>query len=91
MFISVKSPPEELQKLYDRMEELNELQQDVETFLSKKVERLTEQLHEVSHELAQMELNYEEVLRELLKHQPDFKHKFPFTEYKHESRLVNML
>lgn len=91
MYIRVKSPPEELAEQYAREEEAAEIYQSVEVFLSKRCQKRLELIHELSHELAQLQLNYEEVLRELLKHQPDFKHKFPPTEYRMEDRLVSEL
>lgn len=91
MFIKVKSPPEELAEQYAREEEAAKIYQSVELFLANRAQERLEHIHELSHELAQLRLNYEEAMSALLKHEPGFKHKHPETEYKMESRLVNLL
>lgn len=91
MFIKVKSPPEELAEQYAREEAAKEIYKSVELYLSNRCAERLEQIHELSHELAQLRLNYEEAMAALLKHEPGFKHKHSETEYKSDSRLVNLL
>ena len=91
MYIGIKSPPEELAEQYAREEAAERASRSVELFLSARCQERLEQIHELSHELAQLRLNYEEAMGALLKHEPGFKHAKPETEYRMEDRLVNEL
>lgn len=90
MFIRVKSPPEELAEQYALDEAKAKPFRSVEQYLSDMCLDRSELIHELSHELAELRWNYEQVCARLRKYEPDFK-ELPETEYKESDRRVSLL
>lgn len=89
MMLTVKSPQGDLAKAYD-LEIMRDAEHDsVEVFLSKRCLDRAELLYEISHELAQVRHNYEEVCKRLKAYEPDFVPPAE-TEYCIEDRLVSL-
>lgn len=72
MFLRVTPPPPELQEQYEKEQEESHKFESVEMFLSNRCFERGEIIHEISKELAQVRLNYEDVCKRLQKYEPDF-------------------
>jgi hypothetical protein len=69
MMIRVKSPPEELAEIY-----ANETpeQSSIKVWISDRCFERGELVNELSHELAELQCDYDDVCRRLKKYEPDF-------------------
>lgn len=76
MFLRVKSPPEELAEVYAQEKENGRSTDSVEVFLSDRNFERGELIHELSHELAEVRLNYEEVCARLKVYEPNFEPRY---------------